>query len=264
MRAILPASFECGWKREKISPGGRVHCTVAKDPRIIEIDQFKVEVVPEGHFLLIFNVDRPGVIGTVGQVLGDHQINIARMQCSREERGGKALLIFGLDAPLPMRSWITITNQQAHPLRQGRRPVERLVERPASRPCLPFLEGTFHLHFSGGRSGTVINPCGDERPFFLMLPDAFGISNSRLLAVLARGGYEEIIFPLFEYLDVLAPGLEAGTDRESVINLSIGRQVVLTVAASRCDGADRADRRNGHDGHAVSPATLLSYLGLSV
>ena len=72
-----------------------------KDPRIIEIDRFKVEVVPEGHLLLILNVDRPGVIGTVGQVVGDHQINIARMQCSREERGGNALLIFGLDAPLP-------------------------------------------------------------------------------------------------------------------------------------------------------------------
>jgi D-3-phosphoglycerate dehydrogenase / 2-oxoglutarate reductase len=72
-----------------------------KDPRIIEIDRFKVEVVPEGHLLLILNVDRPGVIGTVGQVVGDHHINIARMQCSREERGGNALLIFGLDAPVP-------------------------------------------------------------------------------------------------------------------------------------------------------------------
>jgi D-3-phosphoglycerate dehydrogenase len=72
-----------------------------KDPRIIEIDRFKVEVVPEGHLLLILNEDRPGVIGTVGHVLGDHNINIARMQCSREERGGNALLIFGLDAPLP-------------------------------------------------------------------------------------------------------------------------------------------------------------------
>jgi D-3-phosphoglycerate dehydrogenase len=72
-----------------------------KDPRIIEIDEFKVEVVPDNHLLLILNEDRPGVIGTVGHILGDHNINIARMQCSREERGGKALLIFGLDASLP-------------------------------------------------------------------------------------------------------------------------------------------------------------------
>jgi D-3-phosphoglycerate dehydrogenase len=72
-----------------------------KDPRVIEIDNFQVEVVPEGHMILILNVDRPGVIGSVGQILGDHNINIARMQCSREERGGHALLIIGLDAPLP-------------------------------------------------------------------------------------------------------------------------------------------------------------------
>jgi D-3-phosphoglycerate dehydrogenase len=72
-----------------------------KDPRVIEIDSFQVEVIPEGHMILILNVDRPGVIGAVGQVLGEHNINIARMQCSREERGGHALLIIGLDAPLP-------------------------------------------------------------------------------------------------------------------------------------------------------------------
>jgi D-3-phosphoglycerate dehydrogenase len=72
-----------------------------KEPRIIEIDNFQVEVSPEGHMLLILNVDRPGVIGAVGHVLGEHNINIARMQCSREERGGHALLIIGLDAPLP-------------------------------------------------------------------------------------------------------------------------------------------------------------------
>ncbi|MGD9728338.1 MAG: phosphoglycerate dehydrogenase, partial [Nitrospiraceae bacterium] len=36
-----------------------------------------------------------------GHVLGDHNLNIARMQCSREERGGNALLIFGLEAALP-------------------------------------------------------------------------------------------------------------------------------------------------------------------
>lgn len=73
-----------------------------KDSRVIEIDNFQVEVVPEGHMMLILNVDRPGVIGTVGQVLGEHGINIAQMQCSRETRGGNALLIIGLDAPLPI------------------------------------------------------------------------------------------------------------------------------------------------------------------
>ncbi len=72
-----------------------------KDPRIVEIDNFQVEVLPEGYMLLIFNVDKPGVIGAVGLALGNLAVNIARMQCSREEQGGRALLIIGLDQPLP-------------------------------------------------------------------------------------------------------------------------------------------------------------------
>ena len=46
-----------------------------KEARITEIDQFKVEVVPEGHMLLIHNVDRPEVIGMVEKVLDDRAIN---------------------------------------------------------------------------------------------------------------------------------------------------------------------------------------------
>lgn len=71
-----------------------------QEPRIVEINQFQVEVVSEGQMILIDNVDRPGVIGMVGQILGKHEVNIARMQCSRVERGESALLIIGLDCPL--------------------------------------------------------------------------------------------------------------------------------------------------------------------
>jgi D-3-phosphoglycerate dehydrogenase len=92
--------------RVRVEAGKKMHHLAGtlyskKDPRIIEIDNFQVEVVPEGYMLLILNVDRPGVIGAVASVLGEHNVNIARMQCSREERGGNALLIIGLDAPLP-------------------------------------------------------------------------------------------------------------------------------------------------------------------
>ncbi|MGQ0810142.1 MAG: phosphoglycerate dehydrogenase [Nitrospiraceae bacterium] len=95
--SVIRVRVEAGKKSHQVA--GTLHNR--KDPRIIEIDKFQVEVVPEGHLLLILNVDRPGVIGTVGQVLGDHQINIARMQCAREERGGHALLIIGSDTSLP-------------------------------------------------------------------------------------------------------------------------------------------------------------------
>ena len=95
--SVIRVRIEAGKKAHRVA--GTLYSR--KDPRVIEIDNFHVEVVPEGHMLLILNVDRPGVIGAVGQVLGEHNINIARMQCSREERGGNALLIIGLDGPLP-------------------------------------------------------------------------------------------------------------------------------------------------------------------
>ena len=52
--------------------------------------------------LMIYNKDRPGVIGTVGRVLGERNVNIARMQCARSKKGENALLIIGLDdSPSP-------------------------------------------------------------------------------------------------------------------------------------------------------------------
>jgi D-3-phosphoglycerate dehydrogenase len=68
-----------------------------KDPRIIEIDNFKVEIVPEGELLLIYNNDKPGVIGNIGNTLGKHNINIARMHFGRESAGGMAISVVSLD-----------------------------------------------------------------------------------------------------------------------------------------------------------------------
>ncbi len=82
-----------------------------KDPRIVESNAYAVEVIPEGHMLLIYNVDRPGVIGTVGRILGEHDINIAWMQCSRTQKGSNALLIIGLDGPPPLQVLDTIKDQ---------------------------------------------------------------------------------------------------------------------------------------------------------
>ena len=91
--------------RLKVEAGAKIHLLAGtlfhrQEPRIVEINQFQVEVVSEGQMILIDNVDRPGVIGMVGQILGQHEVNIAHMQCSRVERGESALLIIGLDGPL--------------------------------------------------------------------------------------------------------------------------------------------------------------------
>ncbi|QOJ03532.1 MAG: phosphoglycerate dehydrogenase [Planctomycetia bacterium] len=68
-------------------------------PRILAIDGYRMEMVPEGPLVLIFNDDRPGVIGVVGTLFGDRQINIADMFLSRRDR--TALMVLRLDAQPP-------------------------------------------------------------------------------------------------------------------------------------------------------------------
>jgi D-3-phosphoglycerate dehydrogenase / 2-oxoglutarate reductase len=73
-----------------------------KDPRIILIDDYKVEIVPEGELLLMYNNDKPGVIGNIGTLLGENRINIARMHFGRETAGGKAISVVSIDStPTP-------------------------------------------------------------------------------------------------------------------------------------------------------------------
>ncbi|MHB8883359.1 MAG: phosphoglycerate dehydrogenase [Thermodesulfovibrionales bacterium] len=69
-----------------------------KDPRIILIDGFKVEIVPDGVLLLIYNNDKPGVIGNIGSLMGKNNINIARMHFGRESAGGIAISVVSVDS----------------------------------------------------------------------------------------------------------------------------------------------------------------------
>ena len=69
------------------------------DPRIVAIDKFKVEIVPEGELLFIYNNDKPGVIGNIGTLLGKNNINIARMHFGREALGGRAISVVSIDTP---------------------------------------------------------------------------------------------------------------------------------------------------------------------
>ena len=68
-----------------------------KDPRIILINNFNVEIVPEGELLLMYNHDKPGVIGNIGNLLGNNGINIARMHFGRERAGGTAISVVSID-----------------------------------------------------------------------------------------------------------------------------------------------------------------------
>jgi D-3-phosphoglycerate dehydrogenase len=69
-----------------------------QDPRIVFIDTFKVEIVPEGELLFMYNNDKPGVIGNIGTMLGKNNINIARMHFGRETPGGVAISVVSIDA----------------------------------------------------------------------------------------------------------------------------------------------------------------------
>ncbi len=71
------------------------------DPRIVQIDGYRVDAIPHGHMLVARNHDEPGVIGFIGTVLGDHDINIAGMFNGRETIGGEALTVYSLDSEVP-------------------------------------------------------------------------------------------------------------------------------------------------------------------
>lgn len=69
-----------------------------KDPRIVKIDEYLVDAVPEGILLLCRNDDRAGIIGQLGNILAAAGINIAGMTLGRSEKGGPAVTILNLDA----------------------------------------------------------------------------------------------------------------------------------------------------------------------
>ncbi|HET9418868.1 MAG TPA: phosphoglycerate dehydrogenase [Chthoniobacterales bacterium] len=66
-------------------------------PRIVSINSRPVEARPHGIILVLENTDRPGMVGRIGTLLGDHGVNIATMSLSRNQAGGTALTILNLD-----------------------------------------------------------------------------------------------------------------------------------------------------------------------
>jgi D-3-phosphoglycerate dehydrogenase len=69
--------------------------------RVVKIDGFRMEAVPEGHILMLHNRDVPGVVGRVGTLLGERGINIAGIELGRERVGGMALSLIHVDEAVP-------------------------------------------------------------------------------------------------------------------------------------------------------------------
>lgn len=69
----------------------------ARHPRIVRVNDFYLEAVPEGYILVLQNRDVPGVVGAVGTILGNNGINIAGMELGRSEKGGNAISFTHID-----------------------------------------------------------------------------------------------------------------------------------------------------------------------
>ena len=80
-----------------------VAVTVMRDePHIVRVDNYWTDIVPYGgYFLFSDHLDRPGLLGAVGRITGNADINISYMYVSRLKPRGQALMIIALDEPLP-------------------------------------------------------------------------------------------------------------------------------------------------------------------
>ncbi|MBI1377710.1 MAG: phosphoglycerate dehydrogenase [Frankiales bacterium] len=69
--------------------------------KLVEIDGFDVDVPVSAHLAFLRYVDRPGIVGVAGRILGDAGVNIGGMQVSRDEAGGQALIALTVDSVIP-------------------------------------------------------------------------------------------------------------------------------------------------------------------
>ena len=96
-------------------------------PRIVRIDDFMLEAIPEGPTLLIHNHDQPGVVGHRGPLLGEAGINISRMQLALVRERREAAMLVNVDAARTRTSW-SAARPAAHDHRAaGGSPMTALV-----------------------------------------------------------------------------------------------------------------------------------------
>ena len=72
-----------------------------REPRVVRVDKFELEAVPEGAILVMHNDDKPGVIGNVGRTLGEAHVNIAQFALARDRKSGEALALVNVDGAAP-------------------------------------------------------------------------------------------------------------------------------------------------------------------
>ena len=71
------------------------------EPHLIELDGQRLNCLAQGQMLVDLHYDRPGIVGRMGQILGQANVNISFAQMSRSQKGGGAIMILGLDERVP-------------------------------------------------------------------------------------------------------------------------------------------------------------------
>ncbi len=72
-----------------------------EDARLVSIDSFPIEAIPEGHMLLFSNQDTPGVIGRIGTIFGNANINVAGFHLGRTAPNSTAVCVVNVDSAIP-------------------------------------------------------------------------------------------------------------------------------------------------------------------
>lgn len=92
--------------RGTLADGSRVSVSgtlvgLAQRERLVEVNGFPIDIEPTEHLAFFTYADRPGMVGTLGRILGDAGINIAGMQVARDAPGGRALVAVAVDSAIP-------------------------------------------------------------------------------------------------------------------------------------------------------------------
>ncbi len=73
----------------------------AKDkPRIVRINNFYIDTIPEGNVLVTNNIDSPGIVGKVGTILGNNKVNIAAMTFGKTGASGNSMVVLNVDSEI--------------------------------------------------------------------------------------------------------------------------------------------------------------------
>ena len=94
---LISVEFDTGKKKHFIM--GTLFSN--KEPRIIKMDKYYVEAIPDGYMLIVTNKDVPGVVGRIGTLLGKYDINIAGMSFGRDKKTGEAISLLNIDSEVP-------------------------------------------------------------------------------------------------------------------------------------------------------------------